>query len=82
MPEKSLKQAIYFVHHRLRVNHPCTPVNITLRNVRRLFQLKAGETSYVEPAKPAKLLEVTPQKLRETMEDLDSYFVKSCICHP
>jgi hypothetical protein len=71
MPEKSLKQAIYFVRHRIRVTRPCTPVNLTLCNVRRLFQLKADETSYVEPDKPAKLLKVTPQKLHETMEDLD-----------
>jgi hypothetical protein len=76
MPEKSLKQAIYLVRHRIRIGRVCTPANITLRNVRRLFQLKRDEESYVEPAKPAKILKTTPKKLRETMEDLDSYFVK------
>jgi hypothetical protein len=76
MPEKSLKQAIYFVRHRIRVGRTCGPQNITLRNVRRLHQLKLDEDSYTEPDKPAKIIKTTPKKLRETMEDLDSYFVK------
>ena len=76
MAEKSLKQAIYFVRHRIRISRPCTPPSLTLVNVRRLYQLTADETSYVEPDKPSKLLKVTAMKLREKMEDLESYFVK------
>jgi hypothetical protein len=76
MPEKSLKQAIYFVRHRIRIGRASTPASIMLRNVRHLFQLKHDEESYVEPAKPAKILKTTTKKLRETMEDLDSYFVE------
>ena len=55
MAEKSLKQAIYFVVcHGIRISCPCSPVALTLPNVRRLFQLrKADETGcYVEPDKP------------------------------
>ena len=76
MAEKSLKQTIYFVPHRIRISRPCPPPALTLANVRRLYQLTADETSYVEPDKPSKLLKVTATKLREKMEDLESYFVK------
>jgi hypothetical protein len=76
IPEKSLKQAIYFVRHRIRIGRASTPASITLRNVRHLFQLKHDEESYAEPSKPAKILKTTTKKLRETMEDLDSYFIK------
>jgi hypothetical protein len=76
--EKSLKQATScFIRHRLRVSCPCTPVMLTLLNVRRLFQLEADRTGHVEPDKPVKLLvKVTSSiELREKMEDSDSCFV-------
>ena len=76
MPEKSLKQMIYFVRHLLCIGHTCEPNNVTLRNVCRLFQLKRDEDSYTEPMKPDKITKTTPKKLRETMEDLYLYFVK------
>jgi hypothetical protein len=76
MPEKSLKQTIYFIRHRVRIGRPVNPANITLRNICHLFHLKRGEDSYTEPTKPDKIVKCTPKNLREKMEDLDAYFVK------
>jgi hypothetical protein len=76
MPEKSLKQMIYFIRHHICIGQPVNPANITLRNIRRLFQLKRDEDSYTEPTRPDKIVKYTPNNLREKMEDLDAYFVK------
>ena len=64
MAEKSLKQAIYFVRHRICISCPCSPPALTLAKCSScLFQLKADKTAYVEPDKPSKLPKVTAMKL-------------------
>lgn len=71
--ENNLKEACYYLRHRIRVARPVTPVDITLANVRTIKDLRLAEKEHKDPEHEPT---INVKDWTKTMEAIEEYLGK------